>query len=308
MKDIRAEKRLSALTDIFEKTGRKVNLTIFIFSAAVLAVFFLIVMAMDCNRFVVKRYKCKSRILRKDGRIILLSDLHNKAFGAGNARLLAAIDELAPDLILIAGDMYTSNEGGDTSVARDLVCTLSAKYPVYYGNGNHEHKTKLFPEQFGTMYTDYVKEIKKAGAHHLVNEKVYLPDFNMDLYGLEIGREYYGKFKNTRMDTAYLEKILGKPAESRFSVVIAHNPDYFKTYAKWGADLVVSGHVHGGLMRLPVLGGVISPAIKLFPKYDGGEYREGKAVMILGRGLGTHTLPIRIFNPGELVVIDFSRS
>ena len=265
--------------------------------------------AYDSSRFIRREYRIGSDKIRKKVKILLLSDLHNKSYGRNNEKLLTEIRKINPDLIVVAGDMVTANEKKTRfEVPTALMKRLAEQYPVYYGNGNHEHKTKLFPEQFGTMYTDYVKEIKKAGAHHLVNEKVYLPDFNMDLYGLEIGREYYGKFKNTRMDTAYLEKILGKPAESRFSVVIAHNPDYFKTYAKWGADLVVSGHVHGGLMRLPVLGGVISPAIKLFPKYDGGEYREGKAVMILGRGLGTHTLPIRIFNPGELVVIDFSRS
>ena len=67
---------------------------------------------------------------------------------------------------------------------------------------------------------------------------------------------------------------------------------------------MVSGHVHGGLMRLPFLGGVISPALKLFPKYDGGVFQEGKSTLVLGRGLGTHTLPVRIFNPGEVVVID----
>lgn len=85
--------------------------------------------------------------------------------------------------------------------------------------------------------------------------------------------------------------------------MIAHNPEYFPAYAEWGADLVLSGHVHGGLMRLPFLGGVIAPSMKLFPKYDGGVFEEHGSTMILSRGLGTHTLPIRIFNPGELVVI-----
>ena len=69
----------------------------------------------------------------------------------------------------------------------------------------------------------------------------------------------------------------------------------------------MSGHVHGGLMRLPVLGGVISPRLRLFPRYDGGRFERDKKVMILGRGLGTHTLPIRIFNPGELVVIHLKK-
>ena len=84
---------------------------------------------------------------------------------------------------------------------------------------------------------------------------------------------------------------------------MAHNPDYFEEYAAWGADLVLSGHVHGGMMRLPILGGVVSPAFKLFPKYDGGLFQQGKSTMILSRGLGMHTIPIRIFNPGELILL-----
>ena len=273
-------------------------------AAAVLAAFFLTVMAVDCNRFVVRRYKCKARGILKDGRAILLSDLHGKSFGKGNKRLLTAIDRLNPDMILIAGDMYTCAKGEDTGTAKELVCALAQKYPVYYGNGNHEHKTRVVPEDYGNIYEEYEAALKKAGVHYLTNEKAYMPDFDMDIYGLEIHRDYYGKFKRTKMETDYMRRLLGGPDPEKFSLLIAHNPDFFETYADWGADLVVSGHVHGGLMRLPVLGGVISPAIRLFPAYDGGEFRKGKAAMILGRGLGTHTLPIRIFNPGELVVID----
>lgn len=275
---------------------------------AVLAVFFLIVMAVDCNRFVIRKYRCGGKALKKDGTLILLSDLHNKSFGKKNAKLLAKIDEIRPDMILIAGDMYTSEKEGRINIARELVCSLAEKYPVFYGNGNHEHKTKLYPEDFGPIYQEFADAIKEAGVRHLVNEKIYLPSFNMDIYGLEIGREYYGKFKYAQMDVSYMEKLLGKPEDSRFSLLIAHNPDYFEAYEKWGADLVVSGHVHGGLMKVPFLGGVISPAIRLFPKYDGGEFKSRQSTMILGRGLGTHTLPIRIFNPGELVVIELSRS
>ncbi len=273
-----------------------------------LAVFFLAVMAIDCNRFVIRKYKCSAGKLKRDCRIVLLSDLHNKAFGEGNRRLLEEIDRLCPDIILMAGDMYTCQRDGDIRTAGDLVCALAARYPVYYGNGNHEHKTRLYPEHFGSIYRDFTERIGKAGVSPLINEKVSLPAFNLDIYGVEIGREYYKKFTGIRMEKRYLDRLLGRPQEDRFSLLIAHNPDYFKTYAAWGADLVVSGHVHGGLMRLPILGGVISPAIRFFPKYDGGEYREGSCRMILSRGLGTHTLPIRIFNPGELAVIELCRS
>lgn len=105
------------------------------------------------------------------------------------------------------------------------------------------------------------------------------------------------------METEYLNRVLGNPEKKCFNLLIAHNPDYFDAYADWGADLTVSGHVHGGLMRLPFLGGVISPKLRLFPHYDGGRFEKDGKEMILSRGLGTHTLPIRIFNPGEMVVI-----
>lgn len=280
---------------------------IFLCVIAALALFFILVMLIDCNRFVIKEYTCASEKLHKEGKLILLSDLHNKSFGKDNIRLLQAIEKENPDVILIAGDMYTSAKDKNNSDVAEFVSRLAGKYPVYYGNGNHEHKTRLYPEIFGSMYRDYMEKIKAAGVVLLVNDKVSLPQYHMDIYGLEIEREYYKKFVNQSMEKEYLTGTLGKPDSDKFNLLIAHNPDYFDTYADWGADLTVSGHVHGGLMRLPVLGGVISPRLKLFPHYDGGRFEKGKRVMILGRGLGTHTLPIRIFNPGELVVIHLKR-
>lgn len=282
-------------------------MTLFFIIMILLAAFFLTVMAIDCNRFVIREYTCESKALKKDGTFILLSDLHNKSFGKENQALLQAIEKQKPDGILIAGDMYTAAKGKDNTKVAEFVCRLAEKYPVYYGNGNHEHKTRLFPEEFGNLYQDYMDKIKKAGVVTLQNEKVHLPGFNADIYGLEIERDYYKKFERQKMEPEYLMKELGTPDKGRFTLLIAHNPEYFPAYAAWGADLSVSGHVHGGLMRLPAAGGVISPGIQLFPKYDGGFFREGNAVMILSRGLGTHTLPIRIFNPGELVVIHLRR-
>ncbi len=278
-------------------------LMILLGAASVLAVFFLFVMAVDCNRFTIREYHCSDKRLKKDMKIVLLSDLHNKSFGKDNGKLIAAIDRIHPDLVLIAGDMYTAIRHPETKTAQKLIEDLAVRYPVYYGNGNHEHKTSLYPEEYGNVYRDYAEYLKSLKVRHLVNQKVPLTKLGLAIYGLGPDKAYYQKFKKKEMDSAYLNKLLGKPDPSEFSVLIAHNPDYFEEYAAWGADLVVSGHVHGGLMRLPVLGGVISPAMRLFPKYDGGIFKEGGSVMILSRGLGTHTLPIRIFNPGELVVI-----
>lgn len=278
-------------------------LTFLIGIAAAVIIFFIVVMAVDGNRFLVREYSCGSKKQQEMCRIVLLSDLHNHSYGKDNKRLLDAIRKQRPDLILAAGDLYTAAKGGDTQCAIQLLKALSESYPVYCINGNHEQKTRLYPETFGNMYEQYAKAVQGAGVRLLTNEKVSLPQWNIDIYGLELDKKFYGKLKRTAMQEGYLGRMLGKPDASRYNILIAHNPDYFKNYAQWGADLVVSGHVHGGLMRLPLLGGVISPALRLFPKYDGGQFREGKSVMVLSRGLGMHTLPIRIFNPGELVVI-----
>lgn len=146
--------------------------------------------------------------------------------------------------------------------------------------------------------------LKRAGIEPLINETAYLPECNIAICGAQIDRAYFRHFRRIPMETSYLSKLLGTPDGEIFQLLIAHNPVYFDAYAKWGADLVVSGHVHGGIMRLPALGGVLSPALTLFPKYDGGMFKEDNSTMILSRGLSSHTPPVRIFNPGELIVID----
>ena len=106
-----------------------------------------------------------------------------------------------------------------------------------------------------------------------------------------------------RMTKEEVEKLLGSPKKDTFSILIAHNPEYFPYYAAWGADLTVSGHIHGGIMRLPWIGGVISPSLRLFPKYDSGEFEENGKKMILSRGMGLHHIKLRFFNRPEISVI-----
>lgn len=272
----------------------------------VIICFFLLVMCYDCNRFVTVRYELKSKKIARECAFVLLSDLHNKSFGKQNERLLKKIDELAPEAILTAGDMLTSAEGEEYRVAVGLMERLGAKYPVYYGMGNHEHRMGLNRERYGNIYETYMESLHNAGIEPLINENVDLVSSNINICGLQMDRCYYKHFSKYPMQGNYLRDTLGPSKKDKFQILIAHNPDYFEEYAEWGADLVVSGHVHGGLMRLPVLGGVVSPKLTFFPKYDGGRYEKGESVMILSRGLGTHTLPIRIFNPGELIVIRLS--
>ena len=182
---------------------------------------------------------------------------------------------------------------------------LAKKYPVYYGNGNHEHRLKLYPENYGDMAGRYEEALTKIGIHRLVNEHKDLPEYGIRIYGSEIDRLYYKRFGIQPMNPEYLPGLLGQPSEAYFNILIAHDPDYFPKYADWGADLVLSGHVHGGMVRVPFWGkGVVSPNVRLFPKYDGGEFTIGKSRMLLSRGLGMHTIPIRLFNPGEILEVE----
>ena len=273
---------------------------------ALLILFVVVVIIHDMTHFVVRRYEVRSNKIKKDITLCLLSDLHEKSYGEGNRRLVRAIEKENPDMILIAGDMITGqNKMHDTNMepALSLIGALAKKYPVYAANGNHEYKMWLIGEDYARIYRKYEKKLFGFGVKLLRNTGTYLEDYNMEIHGLEAGYEYYRKLKKYPMDPEYIEGYFGKPCEERFQLLIAHNPQYFEEYCDWGADLTVSGHVHGGIARLPFLGGVMSPAIALFPKYDGGLFERNGRYMVLSRGLGMHTVPVRFNNPGEVCII-----
>ncbi len=263
-------------------------------------------MLYDSNRFVLKNHKVMDERIKKKCRAVFLTDLHNKCYGRDNERLLAAIDERQPDFIFIAGDILTAHPRASMEPALKFLRELSERYPVYYGNGNHEHRLKLYPETYGDMAKEYGDALGAMGIAPMVNSRVELTEYGIVVCGLELGKEYYRRFGPCKMPSEYLYQCLGKAAEGMYTVLLAHNPDYFPEYASWGADLTLSGHVHGGVARVPFWGkGVLSPTMRLFPKYDGGIFTERGKTMVLSRGLGTHTIPVRAFNPAELWIIDF---
>ena len=266
-------------------------------------IFCLIISAWDCNRFVTAEYEIDSDKVTRPCKFVLLSDLHNKSYGKDHEKLIDRINDISPDAVLVAGDMLTASKGQPVDVSLSLMRQLAVRYKIYYGMGNHEQRMERYPEYYGTTYDDYVAKLRETGIEPLINESAWLPEYNVSVCGSMIDTCYYKKFRKYPMDEHYLTKLLGEPREDACRILIAHTPQYFEEYAAWGADVVVSGHVHGGIVRLPVLGGVLSPNMTLFPKYDGGRFVCGKTTMILSRGLGTHTIPVRVFNPGELVVI-----
>ena len=263
------------------------------------------VIIVDSNRFVVREYTVESNKLKRDHDFLFISDLHCKSYGKGNSKLLKAIDSLPAEAALLAGDMITGRVGKETDTAASFVAELCKRMPVFYSEGNHELRTRINTEYYGTLYEDYVKKLDRIPLKILNNEKVILED--LDIYALSIEHKYYERRLKLRYKDDYTEKMVGPNDESRFSILMAHDPEYFENYAKWKPDIVLSGHNHGGIARVPFLGGVISPRLRLFPHYDGGLFESESSKMILSRGIGSHTIPLRFLNPGELIVIHLKK-
>lgn len=278
----------------------------------IVLILFIFYIIYENHVFKVTRYRIESKKfngLKEDINIVVLADLHNHVYGKRNEKLIKAIEEEKPDMILIAGDMIVAKPGESMEVSIDLIKQLAQKFPIYYGMGNHEYRMKIYPEQYIGMYETYLKEIQHDNVKILDNKsvKITIKGTTLNIHGLEIEKEYYKRFQKAKLADDYLNVLLGNPNEEEYNILLAHNPEYFESYAKWGADMTLAGHIHGGLIRLPYLGGLASPQVEFFPKYDGGQFYEGERTMILSRGLGTHTINIRVNNRAELISIRLSQ-
>ena len=248
--------------------------------------------------------------------ILYFSDLHGVSFGKNNEKLIKAIDSVNPDAIIIGGDMiidkykHLKQDSAAKENAIYLLNQLCEKYTVYYGMGNHETKSGI-NEKLKLEYSSYLYRIKHNNLHILDNKHEYvtIKGTRFCIYGLELDPSYYSKKKLKTADVDYIQRKLGESPEHKHSIpiVISHNPDSFDACAKWGAEFVLSGHNHGGFVRLPYIGGVIGSNFRLFPKYSAGIYKhkEFPSTMLLSRGLGCHTIKFRLFNKPELMIIKF---
>jgi len=290
------------LLDFKEISIADYTVEIILFIVALIMIALIVVCIRDVNRFIVREYYYCATGLKRNAKVLLITDLHNKQYGRNNQVLWNTIDLISPDVIIIAGDMITAGKY-DNTVALEFLRLISSKYPVYYGNGNHEARLTTYKEQYVPTADIYDQTIEGLPVRRLRNESEYIADINLNICGLDLDWPIYKRFAKNELSVEYLDEKVGTPLEGCVNLLIAHNPEFFPIYADWGADLVLSGHMHGGIVRLPLLGGVISPRLRLFPRYDGGIFTEKKSTMIISRGLGSHVLPLRIFNPAELVVI-----
>lgn len=276
-------------------------------------VVFFIINHRDMHRFVIVPYEVCTDRLRGSLRICLLADLHDNVYGDHNDTLIAAIAKEAPDVILIAGDLITAYHTQNVKVQRvktdeaiRLVKACAKIALTFFSPGNHETKLKRYDEEYDGLHGRLYQAFRDAGAVILEDESASLAlpgGETVTITGLELDYGYFSHFKKRPMKDDYLTQKLGARDEAHYTILMAHNPQYFPEYAAYGAELTVAGHVHGGIIRLPLIGGVMSPAVIPFPKYDGGRFDIGEHTMILSRGLGTHSIPVRAGNPAEVVMI-----
>lgn len=221
-------------------------------------------------------------------RIVQISDLHNAAFGKENKKLLETIRSCSPDIIIITGDLVDSNH---TNVERAVAFVKEAVKiaPVYYVTGNHEYW--LDPSENEQM----MQGILAAGAYDLDDEAVRIEkgDSSFLLVGLD----------DQHLSDETLKNLL-QEQKNELSIVLAHEPQYLQNYANAEADLVLTGHAHGGQIRLPFVGGIVAPDQGFLPEYTSGQYNNTDTEMIVSRGLGNSIIPVRLFNYPEVVCVE----
>lgn len=263
------------------------------------------------NHFIIEETELESRKIRQPKTLVFLSDLHDKEFGAGGRELLEAIAGIHPDAILIGGDCMVAKPGkASLEVTRRLIRGLieiprretGQRCPVYYANGNHEQRLRRETDTYGTLYRELVELLAEEGVHYLSDSSALLGE-DVCISGLDLEPCYYRDLVPAKLRSVYLYARLGKPDPERYQILMAHSPLFHRAYAEWGADLALAGHFHGGTIRLPLLGGVMTPQYQFFLPCCAGTFEQKGRTMIVSRGLGTHSINIRLGNLPQVAVI-----
>lgn len=227
--------------------------------------------------------------------VVQVSDLHNAKFGKNQEKLLSMIDGGTPDIIVVTGDLIDSNHT-DVEAAIEFINRAVKIAPIYYVTGNHE--------AWSSNYGELKECLEAAGVTILENEAVTL-----EREGAKIS--LFGVDDPDRAGAGYLtaeavlaEQLAKKKAEKgTYQILLSHRPECFETYVKNRCDLILSGHAHGGQVRIPFVGGLVAPNQGFFPKYTEGLHVKGNTSMIVSRGLGNSIIPLRVNNRPELVKV-----
>ena len=246
------------------------------------------------------KYGVSSENLPKvfDGfKIVQVSDLHNTEFGDNNENLISTIEAAEPDIIAITGDMIDSRRT-DVNVALEFAKEAVKIAPCYYVNGNHELRVEEYEElktglkDLGVIVLENDTMVISNNGENLSIVGVSDPSFEANVLMMD----------ESEVVDAYLKKLTEE--DENFKVLLSHRPELFEVYCENDIDLALSGHAHGGQIRLPLMGGIIAPHQGFFPEYDGGLYIKEETNLIVSRGLGNSLFPFRFNNRPEVVLIE----
>lgn len=256
------------------------------------------------RHFVTEEISISSSKIHEEKRLIFITDVHDKEFGTANEKLFTEIRRINPDGILIGGDVMVTKGIGSLEVTFRLLEGLAGIAPVFYGLGNHEMRLRLERNTYGNKYEELLERARKLGVVMLSDQTAAFGE--LDISGVNLHSAFYKKLlfeKPVKMPADYLRKKLGMAENHRFQILMMHSPMYFKECREWGADLTLSGHFHGGTIRIPGLGGVMTPQLQFFVPWCAGAFCQDGKWMAVGRGLGTHSINIRLNDKPQLLVI-----
>ena len=235
-------------------------------------------------------------------KILHVSDLHNEVFGKEQTLLIEKSKQLQPDYVFITGYLI-GRKFKNIKGASEYIRGIKNIAPIYYVAGNHEWEAG----KAGEILWDLLVNCGVNVLHDTIVELQHAED-RIQLIGIDDPYCLKQKkdFTYDRMSSAFFLKRLSALLKGRrrgFTILLSHRPEFMHFYKKAGIDLIFSGHAHGGQIRLPWVGGVLAPHQGFFPKYAEGVKTEENTTMIISRGLGNSTFPIRINNRPELVLV-----
>ena len=232
-------------------------------------------------------------------RIAHISDLHNTQIGDKNEKLLETIRKAEPDIIAITGDLIDSRNT-NIEIALHFAEEAMKIAPCYYVTGNHEAR---IPE-----YDDLKSGLTGLGVVVLEDERLEIQRLGEKIAVIGVNDPSFETNYLFGDAAAVLRlKLQEYKNEDTYTVLLSHRPELHETYAQCGVDLVLSGHAHGGQVRIPFVGGLVAPNQGLFPKYDAGMFMKENTTMIVSRGIGNSIIPIRVNNRPEVILIELSK-
>lgn len=248
------------------------------------------------NKLDLSTYTITSQKIAGAGlKIVQLSDLHSKEFAENQHRLVNKVKAVKPDIITFTGDLIDQKRY-DENAALSLMKQLVAIAPTYYVTGNHEYWSGRFQQLEQGLKAADIKIL------HNQKEELHLNGTRFIIAGVD-DPAVSGEEAAVTI-ASELEETLAGVTEQDFILLLSHRPELFSLYEKHDIDLVLSGHAHGGQVRIPFVGGLAAPDQGLLPKYTAGIYEKDGTKMIVNRGLGNSIIPQRLFNTPEIVEIN----